>query len=516
MHEVAQPRPYIRAGDEPFLEFAQVDYVYPDGKRALQGISFKLYRGDRLAVVGKNGAGKTTLAKLIASIYRPTSGKITSINDQNVGMLFQDCDDQLFCPTIFEDIAFGLLLKGFSPETTERQVLEWARRLDIERFIHREPHHLSYGERKRAALAAVLAMDPDILILDEPTVGLDRESEGIILDVLSSFQGTIVCVSHDLFFLYELCQRAFVLKNGMVHHDYTMEELVANKETLRDHGLDFTFRFQCCAASREDPSPEKVSLHSANTGNAFIELQGYSYRYPSGVWGIKKIDLKIGRGERVALIGENGAGKSTLALCLSGIFKGSGVYRLDGEAISEKRCKKLWQRVGIVFQDSRDQFFSSSCFEEVAFGLKRLGIPKKDIEKRVKEALAAVKLDGYEERVPHHLSGGEQKRLALATILVMKPDLIILDEPTNNLDPQGEESLIEIINSLNSTFMVISHDVCFLSFICDRAVILHRSEVVGDMNYEEFLRSEQESVRHHHEHGYRQRCCHRIRELFYG
>lgn len=517
MHDIAQPIPYSESQKKPVLELHNVDYDYPDGRKALRGVSLFLYGEDRLAVVGKNGAGKTTLAKIIAGIYKPTLGEITTDSSLNVGMVFQDSDDQLFCPTVFEDISFGLLLKGFSPKETEEKVLKWAERLGIEKHLFKEPHHLSYGERKRVSIAAVLALEPDILILDEPTVGLDQKSEGIILDILNEFKGTIICVSHDLFFLYFLCRRALVLKNGSVHHDYTMADLVSHRGTLREHGLDFTFRFECCAGPSEEYGLEKkIVVPSILSPHPFLELNNFSYRYPDGTVALNDINLSIEKGERVALMGDNGAGKSTLAFCLVGDLKGEGVYRIDGIEVSEKNRKNLWQRVGIVFQDARDQLFTPSCFEEISFGLRRLGLSKKEIKSRVEWALDKVQLRGYENRVPHHLSGGEQKRLALAAVLAMKPEVIILDEPTNNLDPEGERILIDLLGGIKTTLIIISHDICFLSFICNRAIILDKGLIKTDMPYEEFLKKEHFSSKHRHEHAYRLRCCHVIRELFYS
>ncbi|MCX7822728.1 MAG: energy-coupling factor transporter ATPase [Syntrophobacterales bacterium] len=515
MHDISQPIPYLEPSKPTIIELRDIDYDYPGGRKALRRISLFIYEGDRLAVVGKNGAGKTTLAKLIAGIYKPTQGEIAIMKSQRIGMVLQDWDDQLFCPTVFEDIAFGLLLAGFSRREAEERVLEWARKLEIDEYLEREPHRLSYGERKRVVLAAVLALEPDILILDEPTVGLDRKSEGIIFDILRGFRGTIICISHDLFFLYFLCQRALVLKNGSVHHDYTMRDLVSQRGTLREHGLDFTFRFECCGGS--SPVITRTKGRSfVDQGTSYLELYNYSYRYPGEITAIRNISLKIERGERVAVVGENGAGKSTLALCLVGLLKGEGTYLLEGREVCDRTRKTLWRRIGIVFQDARDQLFTSSCFEEVAFGVKRMGLSERETRERVKWALEALRLRAYEDKVPYHLSGGEKKRLALATILAMKPDVIILDEPTNDLDPEGEKILMEVLDEVESTLIVISHDVCFLSFLCDRALILENGCLKADVAYEEFLKAEHLSLGHHHEQDYRLRCCHAIRELFYS
>lgn len=515
MHEISWSTPYLDPTKKLLIELRNVDFDYPDGRRALRDVSLLLYEGDRLAVVGRNGAGKTTLAKLIAGIYKPTSGKVTVNDSLKIGMVFQDCDDQLFCPTVYEDIAFGLLLKGFSQEKVEEKVRKWAKRLEVEKHLSKEPHNLSYGERKRVAFAAVLALDPDILILDEPTLGLDQKSEGIILDILNEFRGTIICISHDLFFLYFSCRRALVLKDGSVHHDYTMDDLVSHKGTLREHGLDFTFRFECCINSETKNRLNERKIPS-NSGSHLLELRNYSYRYPDGTLALRDVSLAIDKGDRVAILGENGAGKSTLALCLVGVLKGNGLYRLNGIEVSEKVRKTLWQQIGIVFQDARDQLFTSSCFEEIAFGLRRLGLSEREITSRVLRVLDMVRLNGYENRVTGRLSGGEQKRLALAAVLAMNPDILILDEPTNNLDPEGEKILIEILSSLKTTLIIISHDVCFLSFLCNRAIILDKGQLKSDTTFEDFLALEASLVRHHHEHDYRARCCHVIRELFYS
>ena len=391
----------------PLFEIHSLEYHYPDGHPALKGIDLTIHRGDRLALVGQNGSGKTTLIKHLNGLYRPRSGEVLYKGSaltgphllevrRQVGMLFQDPDDQLFCNTLDEDVAFGPRNCGLSRREMEICVENALRKTGLDLLRYKAPHHLSYGQKKRAAFATLLSMDPEVLILDEPTANLDPKQERFFAELLGEFPGTLICISHDLPFLYGLCNRAVVLENGQIHHDFSMRELVAYRAYLREHGLDFSFRMKCCRNDEEE-SPGELHVHShvhspnqfpslspeekAPVGgddrlpDALIHMSHYSYRYPDGTRGIREIALSILEGESVAVVGENGAGKSTLVSCLAGILEGEGAYFFDGNPVSEKFRKNLWRHVGIAFQDPADQLFCPSCFEEVAFGPKQLRLP---------------------------------------------------------------------------------------------------------------------------------------------
>jgi len=509
MHDVAQEYRLTGslAGKKVILQLKDVSFIYPDGNKALDNVNLAVYENDRLAIVGHNGCGKTTLAKILCDIYKPTRGSVLRENVR-VGMVFQDPDDQLFSATLFDDLAFGPLLMSQGITVTDATLLEAkiSTVLDmvgLREYAYKEPHNLSYGQRKRAALATVLTMDPDVLILDEPTDGLDPEHEEVFLDLLSSFKGTLVCISHNLFFLYHLCDRVLVLKNGRVHHDYTIKDLISHPPSLREHGLDFTFRLSCCGNNGGHILQVRTEVPASSEDSPIIYLNNVSYTYPDGSPGLKNVSLVVHKGERIAVVGENGAGKSTLALVLTGILKPLGDYYIDAE-------------IGLVFQNPMDQLFCTSCWNEVAFGPENMDLARDVVSARVKEALHSVGLDGYENRVPHRLSGGEQKRIAIASILSMKPDVLILDEPTNNLDPDGERQLIEILDSLEQTLIIISHDLCFLSFLCDRAVVMHEGRIIEDVPFEELFRAEFKRAHLHHHHGHHKRCCQAIREIFFG
>lgn len=532
----------------PLFEIHSLEYHYPDGHPALKGIDLTIHRGDRLALVGQNGSGKTTLIKHLNGLYRPRSGEVLYKGSaltgphllevrRQVGMLFQDPDDQLFCNTLDEDVAFGPRNCGLSRREMEICVENALRKTGLDLLRYKAPHHLSYGQKKRAAFATLLSMDPEVLILDEPTANLDPKQERFFAELLGEFPGTLICISHDLPFLYGLCNRAVVLENGQIHHDSSMRELVAYRAYLREHGLDFSFRMKCCRNDEEE-SPGELHVHShvhspnqfpslspeekAPVGgddrlpDALIHMSHYSYRYPDGTRGIREIALSILEGESVAIVGENGAGKSTLVSCLAGILEGEGAYFFDGNPVSEKFRKNLWRHVGIAFQDPADQLFCPSCFEEVAFGPKQLRLPSDEWKSRVVESLELVRLSGYENRVPHHLSAGERKRLALAAVLAMRPRVLILDEPTANLDPSSEELFCDILRALPVTKILISHDIHIISLLCERTMVMHQGRLIRDYPTPAFLHDDRLISVNGLDYTLKNACCREILRLQEG
>lgn len=532
-----------RARDSrPLFEIRSLVYRYPDGLTALKGIDLTLLPGDRVALVGQNGAGKTTLVKHLNGLAKPSEGVVRYKGDVlegphlrtarlEIGILFQDPDDQLFSNTLDEDVAFGPLNQGLRSREVEERVLSALKKVGLEQFRYRPPHFLSFGQKKRAALATILAMEPQVLILDEPTANLDPKQEKLFQDLISDFSGTVICISHDLPFLYGLCHRAVVLEKGRVHHDFTMEELVASRPYLRDHGLDFTFRLSCCRdngdpSSRDPlhtvdaltvnfprPSGKTEEHGKANGPEPLITLRDYSYRYPDGTWGFRDVSLDVATGERIAIVGENGAGKSTLVSCLAGILKGKGEYYMEGKPVSGKVRKHLWRSIGMVFQDPADQLFCPSCWDEVAFGPRQLGLPKSLVEARVKESLALVRLSGFENRVPHHLSAGERKRLAIAAVLAMKPQVMILDEPTSNLDPRSEELLCDILQEIHTTTLLISHDIDIISLLCDRTLVMHHGRIIRDYSTTDFIHDGHLLTLNGLDYTYKNACCREILRL---
>jgi cobalt/nickel transport system ATP-binding protein len=211
-----------------------------------------------------------------------------------------------------------------------------------------------------------------------------------------------------------------------------------------------------------------------------VEINGLSYVYPDGQCGLKEIDLTIYCGESVALIGPNGAGKSTLLLHLNGILRGNTAIRVHGLTVVDKNIREIRKKVGMVFQDPEDQLFSLNVFEDVAFGPVNMGYPEEEVDRRVREALQKVGMQGYEKRSSHHLSIGEKKRIAIATVLSLAPEILALDEPTSSLDPRGKWALIELLQKLPVTKIIASHDLDLVRCLCSRTVLLDSGKIVAD------------------------------------
>lgn len=222
--------------------------------------------------------------------------------------------------------------------------------------------------------------------------------------------------------------------------------------------------------------------------NIQLSTENLSFTYPDGTQALKNINIEIEKGEKVAIIGPNGAGKSTLFSHFNGLTEPtSGCVKIEGKAISFEKDEllKVRQKVGIVFQDPNDQLFAPTVKEDIAFGPMNLGLSYDEVEKRVEDALKMVGMENYEDKTPHHLSGGQQKRIAIAGIIAMKPELMILDEPTAGLDPDGVEKVLNILNQLNEegmTLIISSHDIDMISKYADKIFILYNGEIIESGN----------------------------------
>jgi len=218
-----------------------------------------------------------------------------------------------------------------------------------------------------------------------------------------------------------------------------------------------------------------------------VEIENLSFSYPDGQQGLKDINLVVYPGENLAVIGPNGAGKSTLLLHLNGILRGNSMVRIFGLPVAEKYLKEIRRNVGLVFQDPEDQLFSLNVFDDVAFGPMNMGYSESEVKQRVIEALQWVGMIGYEQRSPHHLSVGEKKRIAIATVLSLSPELLVLDEPSSNLDPRSKWSLIELLRQLPKTKIVATHDLELVKALCQRTIILDAGMIVAEGNTEKIL-----------------------------
>jgi len=211
-----------------------------------------------------------------------------------------------------------------------------------------------------------------------------------------------------------------------------------------------------------------------------VRIESLSFSYPDGQSALSNVSLTIGQGETVALIGPNGAGKSTLLLHLNGILRSNGLVKVFGRPIDDENLREVRSKIGLVFQNPDDQLFSPTVFDDVAFGPLNLGYSEAEVRQSVTRALDWVGMIGYEQRSPHHLSLGEKKRIAIATVLVMNPEILVIDEPTGNLDPRSKWSLIGLLKRLPMTKIIASHDLELVQVLCQRAIVLDQGRIIAD------------------------------------
>jgi cobalt/nickel transport system ATP-binding protein len=227
-------------------------------------------------------------------------------------------------------------------------------------------------------------------------------------------------------------------------------------------------------------------------GQYAIQITRLNYTYPDGTRALEEIDLDLRIGERVALVGPSGAGKSTLLLHLNGILTGTGTVRILGKVLDGENLREIRRHVGLVFQDPDDQLFCPTVFEDIAFGPMNLGIDASEVQGRVSDALRSVDLDpSFNRRSSHHLSHGERKRVALATVLAMRPSILALDEPTSNLDPRNRRHFIELVNGLDSTLILATHDLEMVKWLCPRTVVMDHGKIWADGHTSKLLNDAQ-------------------------
>jgi cobalt transport protein ATP-binding subunit len=223
---------------------------------------------------------------------------------------------------------------------------------------------------------------------------------------------------------------------------------------------------------------------------ALIQISQLSYSYPDGKEALHGIDLSVNAGEKIGIVGANGAGKSTLLLHINGVYSGEGRVVVDGMECSKKNLEKIRARVGVVFQNPDDQLFSVTVYDDVAYGPRYQGLPKDEIDKKVKKALASVQMENYADRNPYHLSGGEKKRIAIATVLSMEPEILVFDEPTAGLDPRARRELLDLMKSLPQTLLIATHDLGLIELLTPRMIIMNAGKIVADDQSEVLLKNE--------------------------
>lgn len=515
---------------DPVLSLEGVSFTYRGAAEpALGDVSFTVGRGELIVVMGASGAGKSTLAKclngsipqfqggdlrgMIQILGRSTHGASVSDLAGTVGLVTQDFEAQLFATNVRQEIAFGMEQLGMPVAVMEERLTTALELVGLAGFERRDPSTLSGGEKQRLALAAVLALQPPLLVLDEPTTDLDPVGKAEVFAVLATLRRrghTIVLIEHETE-AAEHADRLLVLANGRVVVDgppATVLRDVARLEQLAVRPLDldqigaalgWPARVETveAAASRlvpvAAPAPRSAP---AVVAEPLLVIEDVTYTYPSGQRALASVSLAVRPGEIVALIGQNGSGKTTLGKCLNGLIAPQqGSVRLHGTEVRTLPLVRVAREVGYVFQNPDDQIFAATVGDEVAFGLRNLGVPPAECRARAAAALTAVGLGDSASLDPFWLGKGERQRLAVASFLALAPSVLVLDEPTTGLDYREQRRLMDLLAGLHAgglTLVIISHTPWLVAQYAHRAVLMDAGGIafdgpVGDLFGQEAL-----------------------------
>ncbi|MCL2313391.1 MAG: energy-coupling factor transporter ATPase [Firmicutes bacterium] len=454
-----------------FLKFENVSFFYGENK-ILNDITFSVKKGEFIAITGRNGSGKSTLAKHINGLILPSIGNVfvnninTKDNDKifeirkKVGFTFQDPDNQIIAGTVEEDVAFGPSNLGVPRIFLRKRVDSALKTVNIIEYKTTDTNKLSGGNKQKLILAGALAMGAECLVLDEPTSMLDPESREKIFKELIKLkedkQITIILLTHNITYEAKLADRIFKLENGSI------SQLISS---------DFVKEKTNCCFLKEKKVPSETILR----------LKNVYYRYDKkGPDILKNFNLEIKKGDIIGIIGKTGSGKSTFACLLKGIFSvTSGKIFLNNKPASNLILK---EKVGISFQYPENQLFEESILKDVSFGPKNLGFNEKKSNEMAIQALKLVKFN--ENKIncsPFTLSGGEKRLAAIAGILAMNPEILILDEPTAGLDMFARDNLLNIIFELNkktaNTLIFISHSHEDVKLISDKIFSIENGNI---------------------------------------
>ena len=510
-------------------------YTYPNvTEPALRDINLHIKSGEFILLTGPSGCGKTTFCRclngLIPHFYNGemrgdiiidalhTKDHPTYELAKHVGLIFQNPDNQIFSLTVEKDVAFGLENVGMPKPKMVEEIDEAMEHVGIIELRERGTHELSGGQKQRLTIASVLAMHPGIIVMDEPTAYLDpMGAERIfnILHTLNEKQGiTIILIEHRMDLAVKYCNRIIVFDKGQVVNDGSPRAIFTADETrligvgiprmvelgrkLRQNGfkldipLDYNEAFEIlspCFTEQKQTTTKNIPPGLSNvvgeySNSPIVQLRDITYTYYTGVNALRGVNLDISRGEYVAVMGENGAGKTTMVKHFNGLLRPKeGKVIVDGEDIAKQSVAAMARKVGLVFQNPDDQLFAEDVEEEISFALKNFGYKEEVIKERVNWALNLLDIERYKRSSPFILSGGERKRVALASVLAWNPDVLILDEPTVGQDYGQKERLKHFLLQLRTqgkTVVIVTHDVEFVAESQPRIVLMAQGKIVAD------------------------------------
>lgn len=514
----------------------------------LKGVDLTIKKGEFIALLGRNGSGKTTFSKQLNAILRPSEGTVTvdemGTKDvdklyeirQRVGMVFQNPDNQMVAANVEEEVAFGPENLGMESDTIVARVKQALEQVRMWKRRKTAPNHLSGGQKQRIAIAGILAMHPDYIVLDEPTAMLDPKGRKEVMEALQRLnqeqEMTVILITHDMEEA-ALASRVILLADGQMRFDGRPEKFFGADALLAEMGMEAPLSYRVrklidsdvfekkigdarveeatidkrekvaeydktgreWEASSELVDKKKNKKAEAETdekNQALLSLQHVSYIYSPGTAyekvALDDVNLSLGKGEIVGLAGHTGSGKSTMIQLLNGLLKPtSGTVTFEGKDIHAKGYSGnyLRSKVGMVFQYPEHQMICDTVWEDVAFGPSKQGLTGEACETRVEEALRFVDLpEKYYQASPLQLSGGQKRRVAIAGVLAMQPEYIILDEPAAGLDAEGKREIFDRIRQMSREpgigVLLVSHSMEDLAEYADRIIVLDDGKKILD------------------------------------
>ena len=506
---------------KPVIEFVDFSFQYrAQAKPTLNNINLTIYEGEKVLIVGPSGSGKSTLSNCINGIVPfSNEGKISgslkvkgketkemSIFElsNSVGTVLQDPDGQFIGLTVGEDIAFKLENDCVSQEEMKEKVKIVSEIVGIDTHLNDAPYSLSGGQKQRVTLAGVMVGDVDILLFDEPLASLDPATGKSAIELIDQIQKetkkTILIIEHRLEdVLHCAVDRVIVVNNGEIAADITPAELLSSnilsetgiREPLYITALKYagctitpemkpehidTLNIDLCREKLKTWYEETSEEEKQTTGEAILEMKDVKFSYESGKEILHGVSFKVNKGEMVSIVGRNGAGKSTISKLICGFYKPTeGQILFDGRDLINDTIKERAEKIGIVMQNPNQIISKTMIFDEVALGLKVRGVPEEEIKNRVFETLKICGLYEFRNWPISALSFGQKKRVTIASILVLNPEVIILDEPTAGQDFKHYTEIMEFLKELNKkgvTIVMITHDMHLMLEYTNRAIVL--------------------------------------------